>query len=80
MDYPIYTECGECIGWGTENHEELVNHILTSHSGYTLEMAEEYSRAWEDDAADQEEANDIYRTNYFKRYGVDPESVDEDPL
>lgn len=80
MDYPVYTECGECIGWGTESHKELVNHILTNHTGYSIEEAEEFARAWEEDAAAQQEANDIYRANYFRRYGVDPEKIDEDPL
>jgi hypothetical protein len=80
MDYPIYTECSECVGFGTEDHKELVNHILTEHSGYTPLEAEEAAINWEEDAAEREEARNIYKSDYYKRYGVDPDRIDQDPL
>jgi hypothetical protein len=74
----IYIPCSEC-NFGTESHEEMVNHILSIHSHYTLEEAETYATLWEEDAFDRQEADNIYRAEFYKKYGVDPDDIDKDP-
>ena len=68
----IYIECGECQ-FGCYTHEEMVKHIVDSHSGYSLPEAEEYASKWEEDAIEQEEAHNAWRAEEFRRTGHDPE-------
>jgi len=77
MAESIYAVCGEC-DFGSENHNDLVNHVLTVHTNYTLEEAESYVTAWEESAWEELEAHNAYRTDFYKTHGVDPDKMDRD--
>lgn len=76
MAESIYAVCGEC-NFGSENHIDLVNHVVATHN-YTPQEAEDYVTAWEESAWEEQEANDAYRTEFYNRHGVDPDDVDRD--
>jgi len=56
-------------------------HILESH-GYTPQEAKFFARLWADSASEENEAHDVWRTEEYRRTGVDPENPpsDRDPL
>jgi len=80
MSDSTYIECGECK-FGTEyGVQDMIQHILNTHTGYTPEMAKQYAENWLEDGHEREEAANIERAEYFRLHGVDPEDIDRDPL
>jgi hypothetical protein len=75
-----YIECGEC-DYGTDfGVQDMEQHILDTHTGYTPEQAKSYAENWLEDAYDREEAANIERAEYFRIHGIDPEDIDRDQL
>ena len=69
-DVPI--SCAEC-GEHQEGIPAMLNHVLSKHSNeYTPEEAENFVNLWADEAYDQIDAENVYRGDYFRRYGEDP--------
>lgn len=71
--------CGECE-FGDENPELLIKHILDSHPNYTAEDAAHFAAQWQEDAFEQEELDQIARTEEYRRTGIDPNNIDRDSL
>lgn len=71
--------CGECE-FGDENPEVIVKHILDAHPNYTPEDAAHYATQWQEDAFEQDELDQIARTQEYRRTGIDPDNIDRDPL
>lgn len=64
----MWIVCGEC-DFGAETLEEMVAHILESHTGYTPEMAQQYAELWLEDAYEQEELRNMRLTEEYRRGG-----------
>jgi hypothetical protein len=73
----VYIECGECLDFGVYSNNEMVNHLLNAHTGYTLETAKEYANLWEEDALERQEAAEI---EYYQSGAYKADKADEDPL
>jgi hypothetical protein len=71
--------CVEC-DVKLEGVPETVQHILTTHPNYSPQEAAEYAHAWADSSYEAIDAHNLWRTQEYNRTGVDPESIDEDPL
>jgi hypothetical protein len=76
---PIYIPCSEC-NFGVYTHEEMVEHILSTHPSYSRVEAEEFAYQWEEAAYEEQEAENIWKAKEYRRTGVDPDRIDEDPL
>jgi hypothetical protein len=77
MDY-ISFKCGECDDFITENHDLMVKHVLDMHPHYTPEEADNFATIWEEDARDEFEAEQVYRTQEYERTGIDPMDIPSD--
>jgi len=64
-------ECEVCGNKDPQNHEELVEHIVTVHTDYTDSEAEYFSNLWEEDKLEAQEA---------EVYDWEEDSSDRDPL
>jgi Zn ribbon nucleic-acid-binding protein len=62
-------ECQACGNKDAQSHEELVQHVVTTHPEYSQEEAIHYALLWEEGARERAEVEEIYE-----------EDVDEDPL
>lgn len=80
MKDSVYITCGEC-DFGIESLPLMIEHILQTHpNNYTPEEAADFAELWEQDAFEREDLEQLERTEFYKLHGVDPESIDEDPL
>jgi hypothetical protein len=52
-------ECEVCGNNEPQTHEELVEHILNTHTDYTEYDAEYFSNLWEEDRLEQQDADDV---------------------
>lgn len=70
-DSNIPITCGECeeVFEGVSPVEE---HLRTAHA-YAPEDATNYARTWADDAYDEIDAHNAWRTEEYRRTGYDPD-------
>jgi hypothetical protein len=61
-------ECEVCGNTDPQNHEELVNHIVTIHIDYTDSEAESYSNLWEEHKLEEQEAEKWYGDDIKDNY------------
>ncbi len=80
-DENVPLNCAECDAVA-EGIPQMVQHILDTHPNYTPEEAAEYARIWADSAYEDIEAHNMWRTEEYRRTGVDPDDLpsDRDPL
>jgi hypothetical protein len=74
-DSNIPVTCAECEEV-LEGVPALAGHLQTVHA-YTPEDAANYARSWADDAYNEQDAHDIWRTQEYRRTGLDPEAEPE---
>lgn len=71
--------CAEC-DVRLEGVPEMVQHILASHPNYSPQEAAEYAHVWADSSYEEIDAQDTWRTEEYRRTGVDPDDIDKDPF
>jgi hypothetical protein len=75
----VYFSCAEC-NVKEEGVAAMVQHILQVHPEYTPDEAQLYAEEWANSVIDEAIAHNSWRAEEYRRSGVDPDSVDDDPL
>ena len=71
-DQDVPMECGECSEF-IEGILPMVEHLRERHDYSDLDAAN-YVQLWADDAYERIELENIEKEEYFRKYGIDPES------
>jgi hypothetical protein len=77
IDANIPMNCGEC-DLLVEGVPAMEQHIREAHPTYTPQQVVDFVRDWADNAYEQIDAHNIWRTEEYRRTGVDPDEADRD--
>ena len=76
-DSNVPMNCGEC-DLLIEGVPAMEQHIRETHPNYSPIEVVEHARAWADSAYEEIDAHNLWRTQEYRRSGVDPEDIDRD--